>query len=194
MAASAAHARLDAQASPSAWSHRLPVIGLALVGCAIATYLTLYQWHVTASVWDPLFGARSSEAVLTSPVSRWLPMPDATLGALAYVVEAVVTALGDTRRWCNRPWLVVLYGLVLAGLALTSLVLVITQVVLVRALCTLCLGSAAISVVNLWAGRAEAFATLGILRRAVDQGVPLGRALRGPRRATGDAHSPGRAA
>ncbi len=69
--------------NPSTWSHRLPVLVLALLGCGISAYLTLYQWHVTASVWDPLFGASSTESVLTSFVSRLLPVPDATLGAAA---------------------------------------------------------------------------------------------------------------
>ncbi len=153
-------------ASPSRWSHRVPVVLLALVGCALATYLTLYQWRVTASVWDPVFGARSSEAVLTSAVSRLLPLPDATLGALAYLAEAVVTVLGGEDRWRTSPWLVVLFGLVLASLALTSLGLVLTQVVLVRALCTLCLCSAAISFVTAWLGRHEVFATVHLLRRS----------------------------
>ncbi|MBV9359408.1 MAG: vitamin K epoxide reductase, partial [Chloroflexi bacterium] len=94
-------------ASPSAWSRRLPVVVLALIGCAIATYLTLYQWRVTTSVWDPFFGSHSSEAVLSSPISRFLPLPDATLGALAYLIEAIVTALGGRNRWRTSPWLVV---------------------------------------------------------------------------------------
>ena len=153
------------RANPSRWSQRLPVLVLALLGAAIATYLTLYQWHVTSDVWDPLFGPRSSEAVLTSATSRLLPLPDATLGAIAYVVEALVTVLGDSNRWQTRPWLVLLFGLVLAGLALTSLALILTQVFLVRALCTLCLCSAAISFVNSWLGREEVFATLGVLRK-----------------------------
>jgi len=161
--------------NPSAWSHRVPVIVLALVGCGLATYLTLYQWHLTASVWDPVFGASSSEAVLTSAISRALPVPDATLGALAYVVEAVVTALGGSDRWRSRPWLVVVFGLVLAGLALVSLALVLIQVFLVHALCTLCLGSAAISFVNAWLGHDEVLATLHLLRQPTDRTAPLGR-------------------
>ncbi len=167
-------------ANPSSWAHRLPVIVLALVGCALATYLTLYQWHVTASVWDPIFGAASSEAVLTSVFSRSLPVPDATLGALAYLAEAIVAALGGSGRWRTTPWLVVLFGLVLAGLALTSLALVLTQIFLVHTLCTLCLCSAAISFVNAWLGRDEVFSTVRSLRQATRRGAPLGRALRGP--------------
>ncbi|MBV9328601.1 MAG: vitamin K epoxide reductase [Chloroflexi bacterium] len=147
--------------SPSARSRRAPVFVLALVGAALATYLTLYQWHVTTAVWDPLFGSASSEAVLTSSLSRLLPLPDATLGALAYLVEAILAVLGGEDRYRTQTWLVLLYGLVLAGLALTSLVLVLTQIFLVHALCTLCLCSAAISFINAWLGRDEVFAAIG---------------------------------
>lgn len=155
--------------NPSAWSRRLPVALLALIGCGLATYLTLFQWHSTASVWDPLFGPQSSEAVLTSRWTGWLPLPDATLGALAYLVEAILVLLGGRQRWRTEPWLVIVFGLVLAGLALTSLVLVLTQVFLVRALCTLCLCSAAISFVNAWLGRDEVFAAVENLRHSAPE-------------------------
>jgi uncharacterized membrane protein len=156
-------------ANPSSWSHRAPVAVLALIGCALATYLTLFQWHITAGVWDPIFGSHSSEAVLTSSFTRWLPLPDATLGALAYLVEVIVTLIGTTQRWRTEAWLVVLFGLVLAGLALTSLVLVLTQIFLVHALCTLCLCSAAISFVNAWLGRDEVFAAVDTLKHSAPE-------------------------
>jgi uncharacterized membrane protein len=159
-------------ASPSSWAHRLPVVVLALVGCALATYLTLYQWRLMGSVWDPFFGSGSSEAVLSSAISHYLPLPDATLGAAAYLVEAVVAALGGSDRWRAAPWLVVVFGLVLAGLALTSLALVLIQLFVVHALCTLCLCSAAISWLNAWLGHDEVFASLGELRRASAQRSP----------------------
>ena len=161
--------------NPSSWSHRLPVAVLALLGCALSVYLTLYQWHITASAWDPIFGPQSSEAVLTSSVTRLLPVPDATLGALAYLVEAIVTLFGGAWRWRTAPWLVIIFGLVLAGLALTSLVLVLTQIFLVHALCTLCLCSAAISFINAWLGHDEVFAALGALKH----GAPSERAASG---------------
>jgi uncharacterized membrane protein len=169
-----------AGASPSSWSHRLPVILLALVGCALSAYLTLYQWHVTASVWDPLFGSVSSEAVLSSSVSRALPLPDATLGALAYLVEAMVTSLGGSDRWRSMPWLVMAFGLVLAGLALVSVALVLIQLLVLHALCSLCLCSAAISWLNAWLGRVEVFASLRRLKQSIARGASLPTALRGP--------------
>ncbi len=146
--------------SPSAWPHRLPVLVLALAGAVLSTYLTLYQWHVTGTVWDPRCGAASSERVLTSAVSRALPVPDATLGAVAYLVEAVLVVLGDERRSERAPWIVALYGLALVALAATGCVLILVQVLVVHALCTLCVGSAAISIVNLLLGLPEVAAAI----------------------------------
>ncbi len=148
------------RAGPSTWRHRLPVLVLAVLGCGISAYLTLYQWHVTTVVWDPVFGSRSSERVLTSALSRMLPLPDATLGAVAYVVEAAATLVGGERRWERTPVVVLVYGLILAGLALTSCALVVAQLLVVRGLCTLCLASAAISIVNAALGKPEAAAAL----------------------------------
>jgi uncharacterized membrane protein len=159
--------------NPSSWTHRLPVIALALVGCGISTYLTMYQWHVTPAVWDPIFGAASSEAVLTSFLSRYLPLPDATLGALAYLIEAILTAIGGGQRWQTQPWLVLLFGLVLAGLALTSVALVLIQVLIIHALCTLCLCSAAISLVNATLGRREVLSGLRRLHESRLSGASL---------------------
>jgi hypothetical protein len=91
--------------NPSAWSHRRWVIGLALLGAAIASYLTLYQAGAIRQVWEPFFGD-GSEIVLHSWVSSALPVPDATLGVLAYLSEAVLASLGGTARWRTTPWVV----------------------------------------------------------------------------------------
>ncbi|HZI72549.1 MAG TPA: vitamin K epoxide reductase family protein, partial [Gemmatimonadales bacterium] len=74
--------------NPSSWSERVPLIALAVVGGVIATYLALYQTGVVNSVWDPFFGS-GSQTILKSSVSRILPIPDAALGALGYVLDAV---------------------------------------------------------------------------------------------------------
>ena len=126
------------------------VICLALVGAAISAYLTLYQLHVIGGVWDPLFGSTSSEAVLTSSLSRALPVPDAALGAVAYLAEAVLA-------WASGRffWALVGFAVVLVGLAAAGLILLLTQVLIVHAFCFLCISSAAISLVNLVLGRAD---------------------------------------
>src|SRR5690242_1352099 len=78
--------------NPSAWGQRLPIVGLALVGFGIAAYLALYQLGVVARVWEPFFGA-GSHTILTSGVSRLLPIPDAALGALGYLLDAASGAI-----------------------------------------------------------------------------------------------------
>jgi uncharacterized membrane protein len=121
---------------PSAWRQRLPIAGLALAGLAIAVYLTLYQLGVVPAVWEPLFGD-GSRRVLHSPISRRLPVPDASLGAAGYLVE-IVTGL--------IPKTVLFFGAVVAAMALFGLLLAAVQAFWLRAGCTLCLASAAISV------------------------------------------------
>jgi uncharacterized membrane protein len=130
----------------STWEHRLPVIVLSLGGLAVATTLTLFQLGVAHDVWEPFFGD-GSRRVLTSALSRALPIPDAAVGAAAYLAEAILDSLGGRHRWRTNPWLVVLTGLVAAGLGVAALGLVATQAFLVHAFCTLCLTSALLSLI-----------------------------------------------
>jgi uncharacterized membrane protein len=119
---------------------RSVVVVLAIVGCVVATVLTLFQVGVLDGVWEPFFGD-GSRRVLTSALSRALPVPDAALGAVAYLAEAVLTALGRP----DRPKVVLASAVVAAGLGLAALGLIAAQVFLVGAFCTLCLVSAALS-------------------------------------------------
>jgi uncharacterized membrane protein len=120
------------------------VVALSLAGTGVAVALTLVQVDAISNVWDPFFGD-GSRRVLTSSLSEALPVPDASLGAVAYAAEAVLEVVGGPRRALDRPWPVVLAGLVAAGLGFAALVLVATQAFVVGAFCTLCLVSAAIS-------------------------------------------------
>ncbi len=145
-------------------SERIAVLVLAIVGCAIACYLTAYQVGRVAAPWDPIFGTASSERVLTSALTRALPVPDAGLGAVGYLVEIVLVAIGGAHRWRVHPRVVLLYGLVVAGMALISLMLILTQAFVVHTGCALCLTSAAISLVNAALARGEVWASLGLVR------------------------------
>lgn len=136
--------------NPSRWSKRVCIGLLAAVAAGIATYMALYQWGLIDRVWDPLFGSQS-QRVLDSSVSRtirrWVGVPDAALGALAYLGDIVLGLAGSTRRWQYRPWLVVLFGLDVIPLGIVSATLVLLQGAVVGAWCFLCFVTAAISLV-----------------------------------------------
>src|SRR3954454_11231365 len=132
--------------NPLAWSERLPVLALALAGCAIATYLALYQLDVVAHVWEPFFGSGSRRILKESSIAHLLPIPDALLGAVVYVLDAAADVLGGRTRWRPLPWAVLLLGLISAALGAGGGGLAICQPVLFGAYCTLCLASAACSI------------------------------------------------
>ena len=158
--------------NPSNWANRLPIIVAALIGTAIAGYLAAYQLRLIDDVWEPFFGD-GTITILDSPVSRVLPIPDALLGALAYVVDAVAGAIGGRERWRTMPWIVVLFGIAVGPLGAVSIGLVIIQPVVYDAFCTLCLVTALISVVMIGPAMDEVLATLQHLKREVRDGRPF---------------------
>ncbi len=151
--------------SPSAWSKRFPVVVLAALGCAIAIYLTLYQSNVLAYVWEPFFGSGSRDILKQSAIARYLPVPDASLGAAAYFVELILELIGDADRWRTRPWIVFLLGATAAGLAVAAIVLIICQAAVFHAFCTLCLASAACSLLGAVFAFPEVLATVRHFRQ-----------------------------
>ncbi len=134
------------RAGPSRWSARAVLAALAAIGLCVSLYLAAYQLGAIAAPWDPLFGAASSARVLHSFVSRLLPVPDAAVGAVADAVELVLDLAGGRERWRTHPWLVVAFGAVAAALGVAGLGLAAIQAFVVRAGCTLCLCSAALSI------------------------------------------------
>ncbi len=134
--------------NPSKWSQRISVALVGLIAFFIAVYLGLYQWRLIPDVWDPIFGGESRD-VLDSEASHQMSavirIPDAILGAWAYLGDIVFALAGSIRRWQFRPWLVILFGIDVIPLGIVSILLVLTQGFIVQAWCTLCLVSAFIS-------------------------------------------------
>src|SRR5665811_886497 len=79
--------------NPSTWSQRAPIIALALVGFFLSRQMAAYQLGYTLSVWEPFFDP-GTRAVLGSDLSRSFPISDAGLGAVAYMVEALMGFMG----------------------------------------------------------------------------------------------------
>lgn len=153
--------------NPSSWQQRIPICLLAMVAFFIATYMGLYQWRLVTSAWDPVFGSQT-EAVLDSDVSermrKWFLVPDAILGAIAYLGDAVFGLAGSTRRWQYRPWLVIIFGIDVIPLGIVSAVLVVLQGTVVGSWCFLCLVTAVISLVLVYMAFDEVWSCLLYLR------------------------------
>ncbi len=164
--------------NPSSWKQRLPIVGLALIGFLIAGYMSLFQFNIIPSVWEPFFGD-GSRKVLTSQLSHVLPIPDAALGALAYLVDVITGIIGGRRRWRTMPWIVIIFGLAVGPLGLVSIGLVISQPVLVGEWCTLCLASAVISLLMIGPAMDEFLASLQYLKRQQKRGHSAWRAFLG---------------
>jgi hypothetical protein len=154
--------------NPSSWGQRIPICVLAGVAFLIAAYLALYQWRLIDDVWDPIFGAQT-RLVLDSETSesmrKWMRMPDAALGAIAYLGDALFGLAGSTRRWQYRPWMVILFGIDVIPLGIVSAVLVVIQGVVIGAWCFLCLVTAVISLVLVLVAYDEVWATMLYLWR-----------------------------
>lgn len=174
---SRSHVALDAPVepwdyNPSGWRQRVPICILAGVAFLIATHLALYQWRLIDAVWDPVFGEQSNK-VLDSQVAvrmhEWLGIPDAALGALAYLGDALFGIAGSTRRWQYRPWLVILFGIDVIPLGVVSAILVVLQGTVVGHWCFLCLVTAAISLVLVYMAYDEVYSSLKYLYRVRQQ-------------------------
>lgn len=154
--------------NPSSWRNRIPICLLAGVAFFIATYMALYQWRLIGDVWDPVFGEQTRQ-VLDSEVSeimrRWFRVPDAALGALAYLGDLIFGLAGSTRRWQYRPWLVLLFGFDVIPLGIVSAVLVVMQGAVVGAWCFLCLVTAAISLILVVLAYDEVWSSMLYLKR-----------------------------
>jgi len=164
--------------NPATWPQRLPIIVLAMIGFVIATYLALYQWRIVSWVWDPFF-PEGSLKILNSRISHILPIPDAALGAISYLVDAVTGAIGGRTRWRTMPWIVIVFGIAVGPLGVVSVMLVVFQPVLFDAWCTLCLASALVSLMMIGPTMDEFLASLQHLKRASDEGMSLWRVFWG---------------
>ena len=133
--------------SPSEWLQRLPMIVLGFFGFLIARYLAAYQLGHIDHVWEPFFqgtaGRNGTEHIITSAVSRAWPIADAGLGATAYLLEALMGAMGDASRWRTMPWMVTFFFILVVPLGAVSIFFIVIQPIAIGTWCTLCLIAAA---------------------------------------------------
>lgn len=160
--------------NPSSWAQRAPIIALALVGFFLSRQMTSFQLEHIASFTDPFFG-NGTVRVLTSDVSRAFPIPDAGLGAVAYMIEVLMGFMGDKARWRTMPWMVTFFGILVVPLGVVSITLIILQPLAVGAWCTPCLIAAAAMLIMISLTLDEVVAMLQFLVQARREGQPLWR-------------------
>ena len=160
--------------NPSSWPQRAPIIALALLGFFLSRQMTAFQLGHVPTLTDPFFGL-GTERVLTSDVSRAFPIPDAGLGAVAYMVEFLMGFMGDKRRWRTMPWMVTFFGILVVPLGVVSITLIILQPLAVGAWCTPCLIAAAAMLIMIALTLDEVVAMGQFLVQARREGQPLWR-------------------
>ena len=160
--------------NPSTWVQRGPIIALGLVGFFLSRYMTAYQLGYIDSIWDPFFSPGTS-AVLTSDVSEAFPVSDAGLGAVAYIVEALMGFMGDRQRWRTMPWMVTFFGILVVPLGVASITLMMMQPVAVGEWCTVCLIAVAAMLLMIALTLDEVVAMGIFLALARREGEPLWR-------------------
>jgi nucleoside-diphosphate-sugar epimerase len=162
--------------NPSAWTQRLPIVALALVGLYVSRYLAAYQLDQVPGVWEPFFAGspddprNGTEEIITSSVSRAWPVSDAAVGAYTYMLEILTGVVGSTRRWRTMPWLVVLFGLMIAPLGVVSILFVIIQPIVIGTWSTLALLAALAVLVQIPYSLDELLASLQFVRRRARAG------------------------
>lgn len=160
--------------NPSSWPQRAPIIALALVGFFLSRQMAAFELGHVATLTDPFFGI-GTQRVLTSDVSRAFPIPDAGLGAVAYMVEFLMGFMGDKRRWRTMPWMVTFFGILVVPLGIVSITLIILQPLAVGAWCTPCLVAAGAMIIMIALTLDEVVAMAQFLVQAHREGQPFWR-------------------
>jgi nucleoside-diphosphate-sugar epimerase/uncharacterized membrane protein len=128
---------------PSTYLQRMPIIALGCIGLVLSRILAAYQLGHVGHVWEPFFGGdaarNGSEYIITSTVSKAWPIPDGGLGAMSYMAEILMGAMGGRSRWRTMPWMVLLFGIVVVPLGVISIYFIIIQPIVIGTYCTICL-------------------------------------------------------
>lgn len=155
--------------NPSSWPQRAVMIALGCAGWLVSRHLAAFQLGYLDAPWEPFFG-RGSRDVLTSDVSRMLPVSDGGLGAFAYTFEFLMGWMGGSARWRTMPWMVAFFGILVIPLGLVHIFLVGSQAIVVGEWCTLCLLAAAIMLPMITLQVDEVIAMCQFMRQARREG------------------------
>lgn len=138
---------------PSTAAQRLPIATMGLIGLLISRHLAAYQFGYIDGAWEPFFEGSAldprngTEEIITSYVSEAWPVPDAGLGAVAYLLEILMAVMGTRDRWRTMPWMVTFLAILVVPLGITSIYFIVIQPVLLGTWSTLALGAALVMLI-----------------------------------------------
>jgi len=184
---------------PSTGAQRLPIAAMGLIGLIIARMLTAYQLGHVDYAWEPFFAGdpadprNGTEEIITSAVSKAWPIPDAGLGAVAYMLEILMAVMGTRDRWRTMPWMVTFFGILVIPLGVVSIYFIIIQPIMIGTWSTPALIAALAMLIMIPFALDEVIAMGQFLSWAHRRGKPLlrtffqGDAVEGGREDTSDA-------
>jgi nucleoside-diphosphate-sugar epimerase len=158
--------------SPSSWTQRVPIVAFAFGGFFLARHMAAYQLGHIETIWDPFFGDGTA-TVITSEVSKAIPVADAGLGASAYMLEALMGIMGDRRRWRTMPWMVFAFFVLVVPLGFVSILFIIIQPIVIGTWCSLCLLAALFMVIMIPYSLDEIVASGQFMRESLRDRKPL---------------------
>jgi hypothetical protein len=154
----------------------VPIIALAVLGLYVSRYLAGYQLGHIPGLWDPFFTGsltdprNGTEEIVTSWVSKAVPVSDAALGGYTYLLEILTGVVGSRPRWRTAPWLVLLFGMMIVPLGMTTILFIVIQPVVLGTWSTLALVGAAAVLIQIPYSLDEVLATCQFLRRRMRAG------------------------
>lgn len=164
---------------PSTAAQRFPIAAMGLLGLLISRHLTAYQFGHIDYAWEPFFAGslndprNGTEEIITSHVSEAWPIPDAGLGAVAYLLEILMAVMGTRDRWRTMPWMIMGLAILVVPLGIISIYFIIIQPVLLGTWSTLALGAALAMLVMIPFMLDEVIAMLQFLLWAKRQGKSI---------------------
>ncbi len=165
--------------SPSTYLQRLPIIAMGALGFLISRHLAAYQLGHIEGAWEPFFaglqGLNGTETIITSDVSKAWPIADAGLGAVAYLFEILMGAMGGRQRWRTMPWMVTMFGMLVVPLGIVSIYFIIIQPIVIGTWCTLCLLAGIAMLIMIPYSLDELVAMGQFLTQSVRRGEPFWR-------------------
>lgn len=162
--------------NPSALSHRIPTVTLAMLCWFFSRYMAMYQLGYIDQIWDPFFKDGTLN-VITSTVSKKFPVSDAGMGAVCYTLEFLLGWQGGGRRWAKVPWLVLAFAFLVIPVGMVSITLIILQPVIVGVWCTWCLATAVLMLAMIVLTGGELAATVQHLNEVRKRGDSMWKAL-----------------